>query len=135
MRLYTSDLFERISSSLAVFLNGYEHIEVLLNPCKINQDQKVWNTISRLHPSHIWNVWGGDSKDPWKGSRVNIILYLKDPMPRIESQKENKSQKTPKKAISIKTKYWPILVQDFQSSSLFLSWKNQYISHTKRHYG
>ena len=28
-----------------------------------------------------------------------------NPMPRIESQKTNKSKKTPKKAICIKTKY------------------------------
>ena len=40
IRLCTIDLSERISSSLAVFLNGYEHIEVLLNPCKITQGQK-----------------------------------------------------------------------------------------------
>ena len=52
------------------------------------------------------------AKDPSRGSRVNSILYLNDPMPRIESQKANKSQKTPKKAICIKTKYWTILVQD-----------------------
>ena len=45
-------MFERNSSSLAVFLNGYAHIEVLLNPCEITQDQKVQNTISRLHSSH-----------------------------------------------------------------------------------
>ena len=45
------------------------------------------------------------AKDPWKGSKVNSILYINDPMPRIESQKANKSQKTPKKAICIKTKY------------------------------
>ena len=62
-------------------------------------------------------------KYPWKGSRVNSILYLNDPMPRIERQKENKSQKTPKKAICIKTKYWTILVQDCQSSSPSVRWK------------
>ena len=33
------------------------------------------------------------AKDPWKGSKVNSILYIKNPMPRIEIQKENKSQK------------------------------------------
>ena len=42
-----------ISSILVVFSSGYVHIEVLLNPCKINQNQKVWNTILRLHPYHI----------------------------------------------------------------------------------
>ena len=31
-------------------------------------------------------------KDPWRGSKVNSILHLNDPMPGIESQKENKSQ-------------------------------------------
>ena len=51
-RLCIMVLSDKVYSSLAVFLNGCEHIEVLLNPCKINQDQKVWNTISRLHPSH-----------------------------------------------------------------------------------
>ena len=45
------------------------------------------------------------AKDPWKGSWVNNILYINDPMPRIERQKANKSKKTPKKAICIKTKY------------------------------
>ena len=45
-------MFERTSSILVVFLNGYEHIEVLLNPCEITQDQKFWNTILRLHSSH-----------------------------------------------------------------------------------
>ena len=51
------------------------------------------------------------------------MLYLNDPMPRIESQKENKSQKSPKKAICIKTKYWTIWVQNCQSSSPSMSWK------------
>ena len=45
------------------------------------------------------------AKDPWKASKVNNILYINDPMPRIESQKENKNKKTPKKAICMKTKY------------------------------
>ena len=92
IRLCTIDLFERTSSSSAVFLNGYEHIEVLLNPCKITQDQKVWNTISRLHPSHTKNVLGGDNKRPMERKHGNSILYLNDPIPGIESQKENKSQ-------------------------------------------
>ena len=75
MRLCTIDLFER-TSSLAVFLNGYEHIEVLLNPCKITQDQKVWNTILRLHPFHIKNVLGGDSKIPTKRKQgEQYIIY------------------------------------------------------------
>ena len=54
---------------------------------------------------------------------VNDLLYLNDPMPGIESQKENKSQNILRKAICIKTKYWTILVQDFQSSSPCVSWK------------
>ena len=37
------------------------------------------------------------AKDPWKGSKVNSVLYINNPMPRIESQKENMSQKSPKK--------------------------------------
>ena len=44
-------------------------------------------------------------------------------MPRIESQKANKSQKTPKKVICSKTKCWTIWVQDCQSSSPSMSWK------------
>ena len=48
---------------------------------------------------------GVTAKDLWKGTRVNSILYINDPMPRIEIQKENKSKKTPMKAICIKTKY------------------------------
>ena len=32
------------------------------------------------------------TKVPWRGSMVNSILYLNDRMPRIEIQKENKSQ-------------------------------------------
>ena len=58
-------MFERISSSLAYFLNGYEHIEVLLNPCEITQDKRVQNTILRLHSSHIKKtVLGGNNKRP-----------------------------------------------------------------------
>ena len=44
-------------------------------------------------------------KDPGKGSKVNNILYINDPMPRIERQNANTSQKYPMKAIFIKTKY------------------------------
>ena len=33
------------------------------------------------------------AKDPGKGSRVNSILYINDPMPRMEIQKANKSKK------------------------------------------
>ena len=44
-------------------------------------------------------------------------------MPRIESQKANKSQKTPKKVICSKIKCWTIWVQDCQSSSPSVSWK------------
>ena len=32
-------------------------------------------------------------KGPWKVSTVNIILYINDPMPRIECQKADKSRK------------------------------------------
>ena len=32
------------------------------------------------------------AKYPRKGRKVDNILYINDPMPRIESQKENKSQ-------------------------------------------
>ena len=45
-------------------------------------------------------------------------------MPRIESQKANKSQKTPRKAICIKTKYWTKWVQNCQSSSPSVSCKS-----------
>ena len=52
---------------------------------------------------------GVTAKDPWRGSMVNNILYLNDPMPRIESQKENKSKKSPKKAICIKQSTEPYM--------------------------
>ena len=68
---------ERTSSSLAVFLNGYEHIEVLLNPCEITRDQKVQNTISRLHSSHTKNVLGGDSKRPMEGKQGKQYITFK----------------------------------------------------------
>ena len=55
--------------------------------------------------SHLKMSQGVTTKDPWKGSRVNSILYINDPMLGIESQKENKSKKSPKKAICIKMKY------------------------------
>ena len=42
--------------------------------------------------SHLKMSEGVIAKDPRKGSRANSILYINDPMPRIESQKENKSQ-------------------------------------------
>ena len=45
------------------------------------------------------------TKYPWKGRKVNSILYINDPMPRIESQKAKKESKTPKKAMYIETKY------------------------------
>ena len=70
-------MFERTSSRLAVFLNGYEHIEVLLNPCEITQDQKVWNTILRLHPSHIKNVLGGDNKRPMERKQGKQCIIFK----------------------------------------------------------
>ena len=44
-------------------------------------------------------------------------------MPRIESQKANKSKKYPKKAICIESKYWTKWVQNCQISSLSVSWK------------
>ena len=94
IRLCTIVLSERSSSSLAIFLNGYEHIEVPLNPCKINLDQKGLEYYFEAPSiSHLKNVLGGDNKDPWKGSRVNNILYINDPMPRIECQKVDKSRK------------------------------------------
>ena len=38
MRLCIIVLSDRVSSSLAIFLIGYERIEVLFNPCKVTQD-------------------------------------------------------------------------------------------------
>ena len=32
------------------------------------------------------------AKDQWRGSMVNNILYINDPMPEIECQKADKSQ-------------------------------------------
>ena len=64
MRLCTIVLSERITSSLTVFLNGYEHIEVLLNPCKITQDQKSGILFRGSIHFTSKNVLGGDSKRP-----------------------------------------------------------------------
>ena len=50
---------------------------------------------------------GVTTKGPWKGSRVNSILYINDPMPGIKCQKEDKSKKTPMKAIFIEIKTEP----------------------------
>ena len=105
IRLCIIKLSERMSSSLTVFLNGYEHIEVLLNPCKINQDQKSGILFRGSIHLTCKMSQGVTAKDPRKGSRVNSILYINDPMPTIQSQKVDKSQKTPMKAISTKTKY------------------------------
>ena len=80
------------SSILAVFSNNYVRIEVLLNPCEINQDRRVWNTILRLHPCHILNVLGSNSKGPMERSKGNNILNTNDPMPRNERKKADKSQ-------------------------------------------
>ena len=77
MRLCTIDLFEITSSSSAFFLNGYEHIEVLLNPCEITQDEKVQNTISRLHSSHTKNVLGGESKRPMERNQGKQYFIFK----------------------------------------------------------
>ena len=70
-------MFESTSSSLAVFLNGYEHIEVLLNPCEITQDQKVQNTILRLHSSHTKNVLGSDIKRPMERKQGKHYITFK----------------------------------------------------------
>ena len=70
-------MFERTSSSLAVFLNGYEHIEVLLNPCEITQYQKVHNTISRIHSSHTKNVLESDSKRPMERNQGKQYITFK----------------------------------------------------------
>ena len=53
------------------------------------------------------NVLGNDSKGPMERSTVNSILDTNDPMPRDECQKANKSQKTPMKALYIKTNAKP----------------------------
>ena len=53
VRLCVANLYERISSSIAVFLKNYVCIEVLLKPCEINQIRGAWGTMSRLHPRHI----------------------------------------------------------------------------------
>ena len=74
------------------------------------------------------------AKDPWKESKVNSILYINDPMPRIDSQKENKSQNllrnqcvSKQSTESYKYKISKVL--------LIRELKIKYISHTKGHYG
>ena len=52
-RLCVTNLYKRISSSIAVFSKNSVCIEVLPNPCEISQIRGVWGTMSRLHPRHI----------------------------------------------------------------------------------
>ena len=46
-------------------------------------------------------------KGPMEISKVNSILDTNDPTPRNERQKANKSQRTPMKAVYIKTNAEP----------------------------
>ena len=76
IRLCTIVLFERISSSLEIFLNGYEHIEVLLNPCKITQDQKSGILFRGSIHLTFKNVLGSDSKRPMERKQgKQYIIY------------------------------------------------------------
>ena len=59
------------------FLNGYEHIEVLLNPCEITKDRKVQSTIFRLHSSHIKTALGGNSKRPMERKQGKQCIIFK----------------------------------------------------------
>ena len=75
MRLCTFDLFER-TSSLVVFLNGYEHIEVLLNPYKITRDQKFGILFRGSIHLTCKNFLGGDSKRPTERKQgKQYIIY------------------------------------------------------------
>ena len=64
----------------------------------------------------------------------NNILYLNDPMPRIESQKENKSQNLLRKQYVSKQSTKPY---EYKIAKVLLRpWAEiKYISHTKGHYG
>ena len=61
--------------------------------------------------------------DPRKGSRVNSILYINDPMPRIECQKANKSQKLLRKQYVSKQSTELYEYKIAKSSSPSMSWK------------
>ena len=56
-------------------------------------------------------------------------------MPRIESQKANKSQESPEKAICIKKKVLNHISTKFPKFFSVRELKIKYISHTKGHYG
>ena len=73
------------------------------------------------------------TKDPWKGSKVNSVLYLNNSMPWIEIQKVNESQNILEKAKYIKTRAEPHqYAWDCQSSSLSVRWNyKRYLSHKR----
>ena len=70
-------MFKKISSRLADFLNGYEHIEFLLNPYEITKDRKVQSTILRLHSSHIKTALGGNNKRPMERKQGKQCIIFK----------------------------------------------------------
>ena len=47
-----------------------------LTPINNSEVKEVWNTISRLHPFHILNIQGGDSKRPMERKQgKQYIIY------------------------------------------------------------
>ena len=62
---------------VAVFLTGLAFIKKsYLTPVNSSEVKDVWNTISRLHPFHILNIQGGDSKRPTKRKQgKQYIIY------------------------------------------------------------
>ena len=67
---------DRISSSLAVFLNGYVRIEVLLNPCKELKIKRFGILFRGSIHLTLKNVIGGDSKRPMERKQgKQYIIY------------------------------------------------------------
>ena len=66
---------------------------------------------------------GSDSKRPMERRHGKHYIILKRSHAKNWKPKGKQKSKSPKKAICIKTKYWTILVQDWQSSSPSVSWK------------
>ena len=66
---------------------------------------------------------GVTAKYPWKGSKVNILLYINDPRPWFQKPKSCSESKLLKEAIHIKEKYQKHEYQFSKSSSSSMSWK------------
>ena len=77
-----------------------------LTPVNNSEVKEVWNTISGLHPFHILNVQGGDSKEPTERKQgKQYIIYKWSHAIISEKLKSIKSQNSLKETRHIKAKY------------------------------